>query len=175
MCLSRMPRRSRLQAASSRSISRTRSFRWNGLESTRASFGAGESLFRVTAAKPVMNMIFRSGSSSAARRASSMPSICGMTISVSSSVNGSSFRRSMRFLAVGEGDHLVAGLVERALQEAAHGFVVLGEQDALELAGAMALRSWCCLARIEKMANAFPAIERLGQLRRCRRNLAAIW
>ena len=60
-----------------------------------------------------------------------MPSICGMTISVSSSVKGSCSQPLVRILAVGEGDHLVAGLGQRALQEAAHGFVVLGEEDAL--------------------------------------------
>ena len=49
--------------------------------------------FSATAAKPVMNMILMSGSSSEARRASSMPSISGITMSVSSSSNGSSRSR----------------------------------------------------------------------------------
>ena len=68
----------------------TSSRRCTGLASTLAFFGAAESEFSATAAKPVMNMILISGSSSEARRASSMPSISGITISVSSISNGSS-------------------------------------------------------------------------------------
>jgi hypothetical protein len=72
------------QAAMTRATSSTRSRRWKGLDRTLASLGAAEPAFRATAAKPVMNMIFRPGSTSAARRASSMPSTPGMTMSVSS-------------------------------------------------------------------------------------------
>jgi hypothetical protein len=63
------------------------------LDSTLASFGVSESEFSATAAKPVMNITLMSGSSSEARRASSMPSISGITMSVSSSSNGSSRSR----------------------------------------------------------------------------------
>src|SRR5665647_3938038 len=57
------------QAAGSLFTSLTRSRRWIGLDSTLACLGAVESALSATAAKPVMNMILMSGSSSAARRA----------------------------------------------------------------------------------------------------------
>src|ERR1039458_7029992 len=66
-------------AASILVTSLTRSRRWIGLDSTLACLGAVESALSATAAKPVMNMILISGSSSAARRASSIPSISGIT------------------------------------------------------------------------------------------------
>jgi methyl-accepting chemotaxis protein len=81
------------QAASSFCTSVTNSRKWIGLDSTLACLGALESELSATAAKPVMNIILMSGSSSAARRASSIPSISGMTISVSRSSNGSSRKR----------------------------------------------------------------------------------
>src|SRR5258707_14157207 len=52
------------QAASILFTSLTNSRRWTGFDSTLAFFGASESEFRATAAKPVMNMILMSGSSS---------------------------------------------------------------------------------------------------------------
>ena len=64
-----------------------------GFDNTLACLGAVESALSATAAKPVMNMILMSGSSSAARRASSMPSISGITMSVSRSSKGSSRSR----------------------------------------------------------------------------------
>ena len=45
-------------------------------------------------------------------------------------MKGSSLQALVRFLAVGEADHLVAGLDERPLDEGAHGFVVLCQQNA---------------------------------------------
>src|SRR5262249_12583542 len=57
------------QAASILWTSLTSSRRCTGLESTLAFFGAAESELSATAAKPVMNMILMSGSSSLARRA----------------------------------------------------------------------------------------------------------
>src|SRR3546814_808550 len=57
-----------------RSISSTRSRRWNGLERTRA-LGIVRPAFSVTAAKPVMNITRVSGTISAQRCASSIPSI----------------------------------------------------------------------------------------------------
>jgi NAD(P)-dependent dehydrogenase (short-subunit alcohol dehydrogenase family) len=80
-------------AASRRSTWVTRSRRWKGFDSTLAFFGACESGLSATAAKPVMNITFSSGSSSVARRASSIPSISGMTISVSRRVKDSSHSR----------------------------------------------------------------------------------
>ncbi len=72
------------QAAIMRSTSETISRRWTGLERTFAPSGAREPSERATAAKPVMNMMRSSGVRAAARRATSMPSTPGMTMSVSS-------------------------------------------------------------------------------------------
>src|SRR6266850_7657728 len=58
-------------AASILPTSLTSSRRRNGFDSTFACLGAAESGLSATAANPVMNMILISGSSSAARRASS--------------------------------------------------------------------------------------------------------
>ncbi len=71
-------------AAIMRSTSATISRRWNGLDSTLACLGALAAGCSATAAKPVMNMILSARSISAARLASSMPSIPGITMSVTS-------------------------------------------------------------------------------------------
>src|SRR5438105_15453288 len=99
-----------------------------GFDSTLACLGAVESAFSATAAKPVMNMILMSGSSSAALRASSMPSISGITMSVSSNWNGSSQPLIGR-QAVVVGDDLEAGVLQRLHQKAPHVAVIFGKKD----------------------------------------------
>ena len=81
-----------------------------------------------TAAKPVMNMILRSGSSSAARRASSMPSISGHD-----DVGQQQLERLLAQPLIGadrplsNDDHVVAGVLQRLHQETPHVVVVFGK------------------------------------------------
>ena len=88
----------------------------------------GRAAERATAAKPVMNMMRRAGWRWAAMRATSMPSMPGMTMSVSSRSNSPSSAATASSPSAQDG-HLVAGAFQGAGEEAAQGVVVFGEQD----------------------------------------------
>ncbi len=83
------------------------------LRQTFASRGALESGLRATAANPVMNITLRSGSISVARRASSIPSISGITMSVIKKREGLLPQALIGAGAVVKVADVIAGALER--------------------------------------------------------------
>src|SRR5262249_7706618 len=121
------------QAASILFTSLTNSRRWTGLDKTFAFFGASESEFSATAAKPVMNMILMSGSSSEARRASQASHLATRQRRHVAVVQQHHERRpalpATGRYAVIMGGYLKPALLEGLDQDAAHVVVGFGAED----------------------------------------------
>ena len=119
----------RQAAAIIRSTSATISRRWKGLDRTLACLGASEAGCSATAAKPVMNMIFRAAFSSTARLASSIPSMPGHHDIGQQQVEGEALEAFIGVAAIAEIGHGMAGLDQRRGKELAQGFVVFRQKD----------------------------------------------
>ena len=128
-------------AAIIRSTSATISRRWMGLDSTLAPARRALADRQGDGGEAGDEHDAQAGWRAAARRATSMPSMPGMTMSVKQQVPDLVQRLDGLF-AVGAGGDLVAGALQRAGQEAAQGIVVFGKQNARH--GRWSARSGAC-------------------------------